>query len=100
MDLHIGTTSINSSALQEFHVARRELERKFEIILLEENARMELKSSAKENVKADLPIPVCLNPIRAAVKDRWRVKDIVACRPPGHGRKIRKHQEAITPQLT
>jgi hypothetical protein len=30
-------------------VARRELERKFEIVLLAEDARMELKGSAKES---------------------------------------------------
>ena len=33
----------------ELHVPRQELERKFEIVLLVENARMELKSSAKES---------------------------------------------------
>ena len=33
----------------ELHVPRRELERKFEIVLFAENARMELKSSAKES---------------------------------------------------
>ena len=33
----------------ELHVRRRELERKFEIGLFAENARLELKSSAKES---------------------------------------------------
>jgi hypothetical protein len=32
-----------------FHVARPELERKFEIVLFTENARIELKSSAKKS---------------------------------------------------
>jgi hypothetical protein len=32
-----------------FYVPRREFERKFEIVLLAENAPMELKSSAKES---------------------------------------------------
>ena len=32
----------------ELHVPRRELERKFEIVLFAENARMELKSSVVE----------------------------------------------------
>jgi hypothetical protein len=58
MDLHLGTIfSINSSAL-EVAVVRREFERKFEIVLLAENARMELKRSAKESRKANLPFPV------------------------------------------
>jgi hypothetical protein len=33
----------------ELHVPRRELERKFEIVLLVESARMELKSSENES---------------------------------------------------
>ena len=33
----------------KLHVPRRELERKFEIVLLTETARVELKSSAKES---------------------------------------------------
>jgi hypothetical protein len=33
----------------ELHVPRRELERKFEIVLLAENARLELKNSANES---------------------------------------------------
>ena len=33
----------------ELHVPRRELERKFEKVLFVENARLELKSSAKES---------------------------------------------------
>jgi hypothetical protein len=33
----------------KLHVARQELERKSEIVLLAENARMELKSSAHES---------------------------------------------------
>jgi hypothetical protein len=33
VDLHIGTTNINGSALEVVHVARRELERNFEIFL-------------------------------------------------------------------
>jgi hypothetical protein len=37
---------------------RRELERKFEIVLLAENARMELKSLANESCGADLHFPV------------------------------------------
>jgi hypothetical protein len=32
-----------------FHVARQELERKFEIVLFAENAVMELNGSAKES---------------------------------------------------
>ena len=35
----------------KLHVPRRELERKFEIVLLAENARMERKSSANEKLK-------------------------------------------------
>jgi hypothetical protein len=41
--------SINSAALKKLHVPRREFERKFEIVLLAENDRLELKSSAKES---------------------------------------------------
>jgi hypothetical protein len=37
-----------SSMSSMFHVARRELERKFEIFLLAGHARMERESSAKE----------------------------------------------------
>jgi hypothetical protein len=49
MDLHVGTiVSKNSSAL-EVTCPRPELERKFEKVLFAENARMELKSSAKES---------------------------------------------------
>jgi hypothetical protein len=33
----------------KLHVPRQELERKFEIVLFTENARRELKSSAKES---------------------------------------------------
>jgi hypothetical protein len=48
VDLHIGTTaSINSSAL-EVSDAPQELERNFEIVLLIESARTELKSSANK----------------------------------------------------
>jgi hypothetical protein len=49
MDLHIAIPSINSSALNYFHVAHRELEQNFEIALSPENGRMELKSSANES---------------------------------------------------
>jgi hypothetical protein len=44
-----------------------ELERKFEIVLLAESARTELKSSANESERADLPIPVLLTPFRLHV---------------------------------
>jgi hypothetical protein len=42
----------------EFHVARQELERKFEIFLFAESARMELQNSAKESTEVNLQIPV------------------------------------------
>jgi hypothetical protein len=38
-----------------FHVPRRELEQHFEKVLLEGNARMELKSRANESQRQDLP---------------------------------------------
>jgi hypothetical protein len=41
--------SYSNDQFKMFHVARRELERKFEKVLLAENAGMELKSSAKES---------------------------------------------------
>jgi hypothetical protein len=56
LQLHTRSRGINSSALKSFHVARRELERKCEIVLLAENARMELKSSANES--SNLPLAV------------------------------------------
>ena len=38
-----------SKLKKELHVPRRELERKFEIVLFTESARMEWKSSANES---------------------------------------------------
>jgi hypothetical protein len=38
-------------------VARQELEKKIEIVLLAENARLELKSGAKESREVDLHCP-------------------------------------------
>jgi hypothetical protein len=57
VDLDIGNACKNSAALK-LDVRRQELEQIFELVLLEENARMELKSSAKESPRADLLIPV------------------------------------------
>jgi hypothetical protein len=49
INLHIGTTGgINGSALEVACPPRRELERKFEIVILTQTARMELENSAKE----------------------------------------------------
>jgi hypothetical protein len=59
----------------ELHVPRRELERKFEIVLLAESARTEMRSSANESERADLPLPVSLTPSRAMLQERQCVDD-------------------------
>jgi hypothetical protein len=63
------------------HVPRRELERKFQIILFAENARIELKSSANERRGANLPIQsVCRTSREKTVEQRVKKEFHVARR--------------------
>jgi hypothetical protein len=57
MDLYIGTIGKNSTAL-EVACPPPGIRVKFEIVLLAEYARMELKISANESGGADLPSPI------------------------------------------
>jgi hypothetical protein len=54
VDLHSALTSINGSALKVV-CPPPEVERKFEIVFLAENARIEPKSSTNESYETDLP---------------------------------------------
>jgi hypothetical protein len=70
-------------------VTRRELERKFEIVLFAENARMALKSSANESQNLPRPIASSFVKIRAELSACGSRSNIVPCGPPpGIGAKI------------
>ena len=68
-------------------MARQELERKFEIVLLAKSARIEPKSSANESERADVPAAPELTMIQAALTEQWSF-EIVPCGSPGIGAKI------------
>jgi hypothetical protein len=69
------------------HVARRELERKFEMVLFTESARIKPKSSANESQHPDLPPAPSSVVVGAVLRKLCRVED-VACPPPEIGAKI------------
>jgi hypothetical protein len=72
------------------------LERKFEIVLITENSRWALESSAKESQHPDLPTAPSFVEIGAVFRKIRRIGD-VPCEPPRHGRKIRNILKTITP---
>jgi hypothetical protein len=67
---------------------RRELERKFEIVLLLENDRMELKSSAKDSYDLRQKAAQFLIAIQAELRVRLPFRDSSMWCPPGIGAKF------------
>ena len=64
------------SALKiELHVPRRELERNFEIVLLVETPRMELKSSANESCYLPWHSAQVFIAVRVESREHHKVKD-------------------------
>jgi hypothetical protein len=96
----LSTLRVNGSTL-EVACPRRELERKFEIFLLAENAWMDPKSSANQSQRVDLQVPVYLIPFRATSMEQRCVYD-VPYGPSGIGAEqsgnfLRTASEVLTP---
>jgi hypothetical protein len=88
VDLDISKLSTNSSAL-EVACPRRELERKIEIVLLEENAWMELKSSANESWRLPGSNAPSFIAIQTKMAELWSKED-----PKKDRRKIKEQPES------
>jgi hypothetical protein len=71
IDLHIGTTGINSSALEVACFPRRELERKFEIVLFAEKDRMKPKRSANESSNPPRSVEPGFTKIKTILIAQW-----------------------------